>query len=104
MDNEKGYVRLGTNLKVDTGGGSLGIVDSLGTGLDVGAHTVVVASGKSRSITQAMDGDGVIRSAEANSTGVTGEATIGDVVSSLGTNEESVATEDGVGSKCWSLG
>ena len=50
-----------------------------------------------------MDGNSIVWGAEANGTGVTGEATLGDVVRSLGTEEESVTTEDGVGSKCWSL-
>lgn len=50
-----------------------------------------------------MDGNSIVWGAEANGTGVTGEATLGDVVRSLGTEEESVTTEDGVGSKCWPL-
>ena len=103
MGIEKGYVRLDANLEVNAGGGRLGIVDSLGTSLDIGANTVVVAGSEGGSIAQAVDGDGVVRSAEADSTRVTGEAALGDVVSSFGTNEESVTTEDGVGSKCWSL-
>ena len=56
-----------------------------------------------RSIAQAVDGNDAVRSTEADDTSATGEATLGDIVSSLGTNEESVATEDGVGSKSWSL-
>ena len=50
-----------------------------------------------------MDGNGVVGSAEADSTRVTGEASLGDVVSSLGTDKESIATKDGIGSECWSL-
>ena len=103
MGVERGDLRLGTDLKVNTGGGSLGVVDGLGTSLDIGAHAVVVASSESGSIAQAVEGDGVVGSAEADGTRVTGKATLGDVVRSLGTNKESVTTEDGVGSECWSL-
>ena len=99
----KGYVRLGTNLEVNTGGGSFGIVDSLGASLDIWAHTVVVAGSESRSITQAMNGNSVVGSAEADSTGVAGKATLSNVVRRFATNEESVTTEDCVGSERWSL-
>jgi hypothetical protein len=50
-----------------------------------------------------VNGDSVVGSAEADSTGVTGEATLGDVVSGLGTDEETVATKDGISGECWSL-
>lgn len=96
-------IRLDADFEVDTGGGSLGIVDSLGTGLDIWAHTMIVAGSECGSIAQAVEGDGIVRSAKADSTGVTGETTLGDVVSSLGTKEESITTEDGVSSECWSL-
>lgn len=97
------HIRLDANFEVDTGGGSLGIVDSLGTGLNIGAHTVIVASSERRSVTQAVDSDGIVRSAEADGTGIAGETTLGDVVSGLSTKEEPVAAKDGVGSECWSL-
>jgi len=50
-----------------------------------------------------MDSDGVVGSAKADSTGVTGEATLCDVVRCIGTNEESIAAKDGVCSESWSL-
>lgn len=50
-----------------------------------------------------MDGDGVVGGTETNSTGVTGETTLGDIVGRFGTNEEPVATKDRVGSERWSL-
>ena len=99
----RGDLRLSTDLKVNTGGGSLGIVDGLGTSLDIRAHAVVVAGSESGSVAQAVEGDSVVGSAEADSTRVTGKTALGDVVRSLGTNKESVTTEDGVGSECWSL-
>lgn len=64
---------------------------------------MVVAGSKRRSVTQAVDSDGIVRSAKADSSRVTGEASLGDVVGSLGTEKESVTTEDGVGSECRSL-
>ena len=100
---QEGDLRLGTNLEVNPSSGSLGIIDSLGTSLDIGAHTVVVAGGESRSIAQTVDGYGVVGSAEADGTGVTGDATLSDVVGSLSTNEESVTAENGVSSECWTL-
>jgi len=47
--NEGGRVKvgLGTDFEINTSGGSLGIIDSLGTGLDIRANTVVVASSES---------------------------------------------------------
>ena len=72
--------RLGTNLEVNTGGGSFGVVDGLGTSFDIGAHAMIVAGSKSRPISQTVDCDGVVGGAEADGTRVTGEATLGDVV------------------------
>lgn len=97
------YVRLGTNFEINSGGGSLSVVDSLGTSFDIRAHTVVVAGSESRSIAQAVDGDGVVRGAKADGTRVAGDATLRDIVRSLGTNEESITTKNGVGSECGSL-
>lgn len=64
---------------------------------------MIVAGSERRPVAQAVEGNGVVRSAEADSTGVTGETALGDVVRSLGTDEESVTAEDGVGSEGWSL-
>jgi hypothetical protein len=100
---KSGCIRLYTDFKVNTGGGSLGVVDGLGASLDIGAHTVVIAGSERRRVTQAVDSDGIVWGAEANSTRVTREATLSDVVRCLGTKEESITTEDGVGSECWSL-
>ena len=50
-----------------------------------------------------MDSDGIVGSAEADSTRVTSEATLGDIVRRISTNEESITTEDGVSRERWSL-
>lgn len=97
------YVRLDTNFEVDTGGGSLGIIDSLSTGLDVRAHAVIVAGGERGQVTQPVNCDGVIRSTKADGGRVPGKATLGDIVSGLSAEEEPIATEDGVGSERRSL-
>ena len=47
---ERRNLRLGANLEVNTGGGSLGIVDSLGTSFNIWAHAMIVAGGESRPI------------------------------------------------------
>ena len=80
MDIKRRDSRLGTDLEVNTGGGSFGVVDSLGTGFDIWAHAVVVASSESRPVAQAVECDGVVGSAEADGTRVTGKAALGDVV------------------------
>ena len=64
---------------------------------------MIVTGSECGSIAQAVESDSIVRSAEADSTGVAGELSVGDVVSGLGTEEESVTTEDGVGGECWSL-
>ena len=48
MGVKSGHARLHANLEVNTGGGGLGVIDSLGASLDIGAHTVVIASGERR--------------------------------------------------------
>jgi len=90
-------VGLGSDLEGDTVEGRLGVVDSLGTGLNVLGDLVVVAGGEGGEVSETVDGDGVLRGGEADGTGVSGDSTGGDVVGSLGTDEETVTTENGVG-------
>ena len=72
--------RLGTDLKVYTGGGGFCVVDGLGTSFDVRAYAMVVAGSESRPIAQAVECDGVVGSTEADGARVTGEATLCDIV------------------------
>ena len=90
-------VGLGTDFQRDTASGGLGVVDSLGTGLDVLGDLVVVGRGKGGEVAQAVEGDGVLGSREANSTGVAGDGARGDVVGGLGTDKEAVTANDSVG-------
>jgi len=74
------HVRLGTNLKVDTTRGGFGVVNSLGASLDIGAHTVIITGSEGGTIAQAVDGNSIVGSAEADGTGITSEASLGDVI------------------------
>jgi hypothetical protein len=79
-------VGLGSDFEGDTTSGRLGVVDSLGTSLDVLANSVVVGSGKGGQVSETVKGDGVVRGGVAEGTGVSGDGTGGDIVGSLGTN------------------
>lgn len=92
-------VSLGTDFERDTTGGGLGVVDGLGTGLDILADSVVVRGGKGGEVAQTVKGDGVVWGGVTESTGVSGDGTGGDIVRSLGTDKETVPTDNGVGSE-----
>ena len=92
-------VGLGSDLEGDTTGGGLGVVDSLGTSLDVLANSVVVGSGEGGQVSETVKGDGVVRGGVTESTGVSGDGTGGDIVRSLGTNKETVSANNSVGSE-----
>jgi len=90
---------LGTNLKADTLSSSLGVVDSLGTSLDISADTVVVAGSESAQVSETVEGDGVFGSAEANGSGVASDLALSDVVGSLTTEQEAVTANDSISSE-----
>lgn len=92
-------VGLGSDLEGDTTGGGLGVVDSLGTSLDVLANSVVVRSGEGGQVSETVKGDGVVRGGVTEGTGVSGDGTGGDIVRSLGTNKETVSANNSVGSE-----
>lgn len=50
-----------------------------------------------------MDGDSVLGCAEADSSGITGDLALSDVVGSLSTKEETITADDGVSSESGSL-
>ena len=93
------YVRLGTNLERDSRGGGVGIVYSLRAGLNVGAHTVVVARGEGAQIGETMKSDRVLGCRETRSGRVLGDTAFSDIVGCFGTSKETIATNHGVGSK-----
>ena len=97
--DERGVVKvgLGSDLDGDAVEGRLGVVDGLGTGLDVLGHLVVVAGAEGGEVAKTVKGHGVLRGGEADGTGVSGDGASGDVVRGLGTDEETVPADDGVG-------
>jgi hypothetical protein len=64
---------------------------------------VVVAGSEGREVTETVEGDGVLGSGESNGTGISGNLARGDIVSSLGTDKETIAAENGVGGEAGSL-
>ena len=96
-------VGLGTDLERDTAGGRLGVVDRLGTGLDFIADSVVVRGGKGGEVAETVESDVVDFGGVAESTGVSGDGTRGDVVRGLGTDQEAVTADNGVGGEGGSL-
>jgi hypothetical protein len=97
------YVRLGTNLECDSGGGGVGIIYSLRTSLNVGAHTVVVTRGEGAQIGETMESDRVLGCRETRSRRVLGDTAFSDVVGCFGTSKETITTDHGVSSKCGTL-
>ena len=69
----------------------------LGTGLDVLGDLVVVGSREDREVGETVEGDGVGRGGVAEAEGVAGDGAGRDRVGRLGTEEEAVAADDGVG-------
>jgi hypothetical protein len=90
-------VSLGTDFEGDTVEGRLGVVDGLGTGLNVLGDLVVVASAEGGEVSETVEGDGVLWGREADGTSVSGDSTGSDVVRSLGTDKETVTAENSVG-------
>jgi len=99
--DEGGVVKvgLGSDFEGDTTGGGLGVVDSLGTSLDVLANSVVVRSGEGGQVSETVEGDGVVGSGVTESTSVSGDGTGGDIVRCLGTNKETISANNSVGSE-----
>jgi len=60
---------------------------------------VVVGSGEGAHVSETVEGDGVFGSAVAEGGSVTGNATLGDVVSAFSTKKETVTTENSVSSE-----
>ena len=99
--DERGRVEvsLGADLKVDTSGRVLGVVDRLGAGLNVGGHAVVIRGGEGRQVAEAVERDGVFGRAVANGRSVLRDLAVGHVVRSLSTDKETVTANNGVGSE-----
>jgi hypothetical protein len=88
--------RLGANLETNTTLGRLGVVDGLGTRLDVRAHAVIVACRERVEVTKSVDGDRVLRRGVAEGRSVTRNAALLDVVRRLRSDEEAITANDSV--------
>ena len=95
--------RLGTNFKSDTRRGGFGVIDSLGTSLDISADAVVVAGMECVQVAKGVESDGVFWGIVANCSGVARDFALCDVISGLSTDEEAIASKDGIGSDCGAL-
>ena len=96
-------VRLRANFKRNTILRLRGVVSRTTTSLDVAADTVVVACSESAQVTETVKGDGVLGGAVAEGSSVTSDLALSNVVRSLGTEEETVTTENGVSSESGAL-
>lgn len=88
--------RFATDFEGNTTLGRLGVIDGLGTSLNVGVDSVVVRGGEGVEVIDAVNGDSVFGCVVANGGGVAGDLASGNVVGGLSTEEESVTAENGV--------
>jgi hypothetical protein len=58
---------------------------------------VVVRGGEGGEVAESVQGDGVLWGRETDGSGVSGNVARGDIVRSLGSDEETVTAEDSVG-------
>lgn len=77
--------------------GGLGVVNGLGASLDVGVDALVVRGGEDLEVVETVEGDGVLGRVEPDRGGVPGHLALSDVVGGLGTDEETVTAQNGVG-------
>jgi len=87
-------VSLGSDFETDVGSSRLGVPDSLGTSLNILGDLVVVGSGEDGEVGETVNGDGVRRSCVSETESVSGDGTSGDGVGGLGTEEETVTTDN----------
>lgn len=76
---------------------ALGVIDGLCTGLDVGIDAVEVGRGESIEVAQPVERDSILRRTIGECGRVAGHCALVEVVLRLGTEEEPISTEDGVG-------
>ena len=93
---------LGGNLKTDVVA-ALGVPDGLGTSLNLGVDLVVVRSGENAQVAVSSDGSAVLSSVVSDGSGVLGDSCLLDIVTSLGTGEETIMADNGVNVSSWAL-
>jgi len=96
-------VGLGTNFKANTAVSGLGVVDGLGAGLNVTADAMVVGRGEGLEVIETMEGNSVLRGIVSDGRSIAGDVATSNVVRSLGTDKETIATQNGVRSESGAL-
>lgn len=86
---------LAGNLQADVVAG-LGVPGSLSTSLNLSVHAVVVAGREDREVVAGSDGSRVLGKAVTNGSGVLGDGSLLDIVTTLSTDEETLVTENDV--------
>jgi hypothetical protein len=79
------------------------VVNRTSTSLHVTANTVVVAGTVGVEVVQTVKGDSVFRGVVADSSSVTSDVATTDIVGGFGTKQETVTSENGVGSESRAL-
>jgi len=85
-----------SNFHGDTTLSCLGVIDSLGTSLHIGANTVVVAGSEVLQAVETVDSNGVLGGIVAHGSSVAGDLAVSDIESSFTTDEETITTNNGV--------
>ncbi len=94
-----GNSRLRSDFKNNVTMGRLGVVESLGTSLGIAVDTVVVAGSVCVHVVKGLKGDSVFGRVVTDGSSVTADVTVSDVVRSLSTEEETITTNDSIGSE-----
>lgn len=97
------HLRLATNFEENTAMIRLGIVNSFGSSFNLRADTMIITGRESIEIVQSMKGDWIIQSIVAKSSGIAGDIASCHIIWSLCTNQETITTNNSVGSESGTL-
>lgn len=86
---------LAGNFQTDVVAG-LGVPGSLGTGLNLSVHAVIVAGREDGEVVAGSDGSRVLGKAVTNGSRVLGDGSLLDIVTTLSTDEETLMAENDV--------
>lgn len=101
-EGERVQAVLACNLEADLVAG-LGVPGGLGAGLNLRVDLVVVRSGEDAQVAGSGDGSSVFRGSVSNGSGVVGDGGLLDVISSRGTSQEAVLSNDSINTGSWAL-
>ena len=88
--------RLSADLESNTLSRCLRVVDGLRTSLYISTDPVIVARSKSVEVVETVNSHGVLRSIVTDSSGISSDLALGDVICGLSAKQEAVTAEDGV--------